>query len=75
MMRLSLNKGKKDGIRPNDIVGAIAFHANIPGHSIGRIFIQDQNTLVDVPEKFAPKVLAKSGTLQIRRLKISMQPA
>ena len=75
MMRLSLNKGKKDGIRPNDIVGAIAFHASIPGHSIGRIHIQDQNTLVDVPEKLASKVLAKSGTLQIRRLKISMQPA
>jgi ATP-dependent RNA helicase DeaD len=75
MMRLNLDKGKKDGIRPNDIVGAIAFHANIPGHSIGRIHIQDKNTLVDVPEQLAPKVLAKSGTLQIRRLRISLQPA
>lgn len=75
MMRLNLDKGKKDGIRPNDIVGAIAFHANIPGHSIGRIHIQDKNTLVDVPEKLAAKVLAKSGTLQIRRLRISLQPA
>jgi ATP-dependent RNA helicase DeaD len=75
MIRLNLNKGKKDGIRPNDVVGAIAFFADIPGSAIGRINIQDQNTLVDVPEKFVPKVLAKSGEVQIRRLKIQMQYA
>jgi len=39
MMRLSLDVGRKDGIRPNDIVGAIAYHADIPGHSIGKILI------------------------------------
>jgi hypothetical protein len=31
MVRLKVNKGKAHSIRPNDIVGQIAFHANIPG--------------------------------------------
>ena len=45
MVRLSLKMGRRDGIRPNDIVGAIAAQANIPGNVIGKILIQDQ-TLV-----------------------------
>ena len=49
MVRLKLNKGKMHGIRPNDIVGTIAFHANIPGYSIGKIRIEDKHTLVDIP--------------------------
>jgi ATP-dependent RNA helicase DeaD len=75
MMRLTMNKGKRDGIRPNEVVGAIAHFADIPGSTIGRISIQDQHTFVDVPEKLAPKVLAKSGVIKIRKLKIDMQSA
>src|SRR5688572_33072006 len=36
MVRLKLNKGKMHGIRPSEIVGTIAFHANIPGYTIGK---------------------------------------
>jgi len=52
MVRLSLSMGSMHGIRPNDIVGTIAFHADIPGSTIGKIHIHDKHTLVDVPEKF-----------------------
>jgi len=75
MVRLNLNAGKQQGIRPNDIVGAIAFHADIPGYTIGKILIQDQHTLVDVPEEFAGKVLGKSNEIQIRKLPIIVQYA
>ena len=75
MVRLSLNMGKKHGIRPNDIVGTIAYHADIPGSSIGKIFIQDKNSLVDVPEALAGQVLAKTGDYRIRQQPVSVKLA
>ena len=67
MVRLTLSAGKANGIRPSDIVGSIAGHADIPGRSIGKIFIQDRYTFVDVPERYVPKVLGKTGTYRIRK--------
>ncbi|MEW5868858.1 MAG: DEAD/DEAH box helicase [Chloroflexota bacterium] len=75
MVRISLNMGRKHGVHPNDIVGAIAFHADIPGQVIGKILIQDKHSLVDVPEALVGQVLAKSGKVQIRRQKIALQRA
>ncbi len=75
MVRLSLSLGRLHGIRPNDVVGTIAFHADIPGHTIGKIHIQDKYTLVDVPEKFAARVLAKNGNYRIRQHPVNVKPA
>lgn len=75
MVRLSLNAGKRHGIHPNDIVGAIAYHADIPGYTIGKIHIQEKNTLVDVPEEFVKQVLVKSRVLKIRKQAIEVQRA
>ncbi len=75
MVRLSLNMGKKHGIRPNDIVGTIAFHADIPGSAIGKIFIQEKHSLVDVPEKLAGQVLAKTGNYRIRQQPVNVKLA
>jgi len=68
MVRLSLNTGKKHGVRPSDIVGSIASHANIPGNTIGKIFIQDQHTFVDVEEQYVSRVLGKTGSYRVRQL-------
>ena len=68
MVRLSLGTGKKHGVRPSDVVGAIASHASIPGSTIGKILIQDRHTLVDVPKEYVPQVLDKTGTYRIRKL-------
>ena len=75
MVRLSLNAGKQQGIRPNDVVGTIAYHANIPGRSIGAIRIQEQHTWVDVPEQFVEQVLAKSSQYKIHQQAIAVQKA
>ena len=74
-MRLSINKGRKHGIRPNDIVGAIARHADIPGSAIGKIHIEDKHSLVDVPEELVTQVLAANGEVFIRRLPVYLQRA
>ncbi len=67
MVRLTLSKGKNHGIRPNDIVATIAANANIPGRSIGKISIQKEITMVDVPEHYIPKVMANKGSYQIHQ--------
>jgi len=74
MVRLSLNAGKSHGLRPNDVVGAIASHANIPGSTIGAIHIQQEHTLLDIPEQFVSQVLHKSG-YRIRRQMITVERA
>lgn len=75
MVRLSLNAGKVDGLRVNDVVGTIAFHADIPGSTIGAIHIQEDRTLVDVPEQFAGKVLAKTGSYRVRQKRLNVEMA
>jgi ATP-dependent RNA helicase DeaD len=75
MVRLSLNKGWRDGIRPSDIVGAIAAHTGIPGSAIGRINIEEQHSLVDVPEELVTIVLDKTGEVRIRRQPILLERA
>ncbi|WP_186756706.1 DEAD/DEAH box helicase [Echinicola salinicaeni] len=66
MSRLFLNLGKKDRIRPNDIVGAIAGETGIPGRQIGGIDIFDSFSFVDVPSKDAAHVInvMKSNTIK-----------
>jgi ATP-dependent RNA helicase DeaD len=75
MVRLSLNLGRRDGIRPNDIVGAIAAEAQIPGSAIGKIRIQDRHSLVDVPEALAGQVLARTGRLRFRKQMMALERA
>ncbi len=75
MVRLKLNKGKMHGIRPNDIVGTIAFHANIPGYSIGKIRIEDRHTFVDIPEDLVDQVMKHNGNYRIGKEKFSLAKA
>ncbi|MCL4530422.1 MAG: DEAD/DEAH box helicase [Chloroflexi bacterium] len=75
MIRLKINKGKANGIRPNDIVGTIAFHANIPGHVIGKIRIEDKLTYVDIPEDLVDQVLKHNGNYNVGKEKFSLQKA
>jgi ATP-dependent RNA helicase DeaD len=75
MVRLKLNKGKLHGVRPNDIVGTIAFHANIPGYTIGKIRIEDKMTYVDIPENLVEQVLKQNGNYRIGKEKVSLAKA
>ncbi|MBM3180547.1 MAG: DEAD/DEAH box helicase [Chloroflexi bacterium] len=72
MIRLKLNKGKEHGVRPNDIVGTIAHHADISGSSIGKIRIEEKFTYVDVPEELAEKVLKHNGNYRIGKDKFNL---
>jgi ATP-dependent RNA helicase DeaD len=73
MVRMILNAGRTHGVRPNDVVGTIAYNANIPGKTIGAIRIQNDHTLVDVPAQFSEQVLA--GSYQIHRHTVTAERA
>jgi len=70
MARLFLDVGREDGVRPADIVGAIANEAGIPGRAIGAIELFDRFSFVEVPETQANKVLRalKNTTIRGRRI-------
>lgn len=75
MVRLLLDVGKAQGVRPGDVVGAIAGEAGIPGRSIGAIDIRTNQTFVDVKEDHAEKVLNKVKHWTLRGQKVKLERA
>lgn len=61
MVRLRMNLGETHGLRPRDVVGAIASEVGIPGQAIGSIEIREHYSFVDVAEKHVNRVLRESG--------------
>jgi ATP-dependent RNA helicase DeaD len=57
MTRLFFGVGRGSGIRPQDLVGAIAGESRLAGRDIGAIEIADRFSLVEVPEAAADDVI------------------
>ena len=72
MVRLTLNVGKEHGIGPSDLVGTIAYHADIPGNAIGKIHIENLKSFVDVPETLVPLVMKQVGKYKIRKQPVNV---
>lgn len=75
MVRLYLNIGSEKGIRPGDIVYAIASEASIPGKAIGAIEIQREGSFVDVNEEHVETVLRVMGAGKIRGIPVTLARA
>jgi len=54
-------------------VGSLSHYADIPGRLLGKISIQKQHTLVDVPEKLVGRVLGKGANYRIGNKTVSVQ--
>ncbi len=50
MERFRIEVGHKHGVKPGNIVGAVANEAEIDSEYIGRIDIRDDHSLIDLPE-------------------------
>jgi ATP-dependent RNA helicase DeaD len=64
--RLFLGIGRRAGLRPQDLVGAIVGESGLPVRDIGAIQITDRFALVEVPEASATKVIAALRRSTIR---------
>ena len=71
--RLFVNAGRASGVRPQDIVGALANESNLSGRDIGAIQIHERHALVEIPEHAADDVLRSlrgTTTLKGRRANV-----
>jgi len=66
MARVFLRVGKREGVRPADLVGAIANEARIPGDAVGDIDLFDSFSVVEVPAPVAAQVEAALNRSSIR---------
>jgi ATP-dependent RNA helicase DeaD len=57
MARVYVGAGRSAGIRPQDLVGAIAGQSGIAGNQIGAIEIADRFSVVELPEELMNTVL------------------
>jgi ATP-dependent RNA helicase DeaD len=73
MTRLWIGAGRNGGIRPGDLVGAIAGESRLSGRDIGSIQIADRFSLVEVPEAAANEVIAALKGTTIKGKKASVR--
>ena len=66
MIRLLIDVGRQSGMRPADVVGAIASEAGVPGKEIGAIDVYDRFTFVEVPVPYKNQVLERMAHATIR---------
>jgi ATP-dependent RNA helicase DeaD len=64
--RLFIGAGRNAGIRPQDLVGAIANESRLSGRDVGAIEITDRFSVVEVPDDAADEVIT---ALQQTRIK------
>jgi ATP-dependent RNA helicase DeaD len=73
MVRLLINIGRNHHVRPQDIVGAIANEANVPGRSIGAIDILDTYSFVDVPSGSAESVITALNNASVKGRPVNVE--
>ena len=73
MARLYVGAGRESGIRPGDLVGAIANEASINSNLIGSIQIEERFSLVDVPERLAQGIMEVLGRARIKGRKVPVR--
>jgi ATP-dependent RNA helicase DeaD len=73
MERYRIEVGRKHGVKPGNIVGAIANEAELDSDYIGRIDIRDDHSLIDLPEGMPKEVFNHLKTVWVsgERLRIS----
>ena len=73
VVRLFVGAGRRGGIRPGDLVGAIAGEAGLSSRAIGAIEINDNFSLVEVPEDRAEEVIAALRRTTLRGQKVTVR--
>ncbi len=69
MIRYRVSVGHKDGVKPGQLVGALANEGGIEGARIGRIDIRNAFSVVELPQGLPASILAKMA-----RAKVSGRP-
>lgn len=73
MVKLQFGAGRTSGIRPGDLVGAIANEAGLKSNMIGAIEVTDRFSLVEVPEELAQEIIGKLGRTRVKGQKVPVR--
>lgn len=71
--RFHVNLGKKQGVRPGDILGAVAGECNIPGNDIGEIEILDNFSFFTAAKEHKHKILDRMNRSQIKGMDVVVE--
>jgi ATP-dependent RNA helicase DeaD len=71
--RLFVGAGRRAGIRPADLVGAISGEAGVPSRALGAIEITDTFSLVEVPDELADEIVAAMRKATLRGQKVTIR--
>jgi ATP-dependent RNA helicase DeaD len=69
-VRLFIGAGRRAGVRPGDLVGAITGEAGVASDALGAIDIADNFSLVEVPEILADEIVAAMKKATLRGQKV-----
>lgn len=75
MVKLFINVGRNQNVRPGDIVGAIAGEARIDGKMIGDIDIKDKFSFVFIPKDLVGTVMDKMNENTIKGHRVNLEVA
>jgi ATP-dependent RNA helicase DeaD len=69
MTRVFIGAGRTAGVRPKDLVGAIAGESSVSGRDIGAIEVSDRFSIVEVPDEHAQAIIAalRGSTIKGKR--------
>ncbi|ADP97093.1 ATP-dependent RNA helicase DbpA [Marinobacter adhaerens] len=72
MKTLCIAGGRKDKVRPGDVLGALTGEAGLPGKAVGKIDLFDHQCFVAVEKSLAAKALARleSGKVKGRKIRV-----
>jgi ATP-dependent RNA helicase DeaD len=73
MAKLFIGAGRTAGIRPGDLVGAIANEAGVNANVIGGIDVQDRFSLVEVPEGLVREIIKALGRTRMKGQKVTVR--
>ncbi len=73
MTRLFVSLGRKAGITPGDLVGAITGEAGLKGRELGAISVHEMFSVVEVPSAKAHKVIKSLSHAKIRGRKVTVR--
>ena len=68
---LNIAGGRKQKVRPGDILGALTGEAGIPGKAVGKINVTDNAAYVAIEQHLADKALGRllNGKIKGRKFK------
>lgn len=73
MARIYVGAGKSAGVRPQDLVGAIAGESGISGKTIGTITVEDSFSVVELPKAVIKDVLIAMRKARIKGKKVGIR--